>query len=59
MSITDEWRHPYSRECAVFPLAGLKEAKYWPPAGRIDNVYGDRNLVCTCPPIEAYQDAAE
>ena len=49
-----EWTHPYSREQAVFPLPSLVDGKYWPPVARIDNVYGDRNLVCSCPPIEAY-----
>ncbi len=51
-----EWPHPYSKEQAFFPLAALAEDKYWPPVGRIDNVYGDRHLVCSCPPIESYQD---
>jgi glycine dehydrogenase len=52
----DEWMHPYSRERAVFPVSALKENKFWPPVGRIDNTYGDRNLVCACPPLEAYMD---
>jgi glycine dehydrogenase len=52
-----EWPHGYSREQAAYPLASLKAGKYWPPVGRVDNVFGDRNLVCACPPIEAYQDA--
>ena len=52
-----EWTHPYSREQAVFPLPSLVDGKYWPPVARIDNVYGDRNLVCSCPPIEAYGEA--
>ncbi|PTN08391.1 aminomethyl-transferring glycine dehydrogenase [Mangrovibacterium marinum] len=52
---SDEWAHPYSRQTAAFPLAWLKENKYWPPVGRIDDAYGDRNLVCTCAPIETYQ----
>ena len=43
-----DWAHPYSRETAAFPVAALREAKYWPPVARVDNVYGDRNLVCTC-----------
>jgi glycine dehydrogenase len=47
-----EWTHPYTREQAVFPLPWVKERKFWPPVGRIDNPYGDRNLFCTCPPIE-------
>lgn len=52
----DTWEHPYSREKAAFPLPYIKENKFWPPVGRIDNVYGDRNLVCACPPIEAYEE---
>jgi glycine dehydrogenase len=53
------WTLPYSKEDAYFPLHALREDKYWPPVGRIDNVYGDRNLVCSCPPMEAYGEAAE
>jgi glycine dehydrogenase len=52
-----EWTHPYSREQAVYPLSSLVHSKYWPPVGRVDNVFGDRNLVCACPPIEAYEQA--
>ncbi|UFH48752.1 aminomethyl-transferring glycine dehydrogenase [Pseudomonas sp. KNUC1026] len=55
--LAGHWPHGYSREQAVFPLASLVDGKYWPPVGRVDNVYGDRNLVCACPPIDAYQDA--
>ncbi|MFK0086666.1 aminomethyl-transferring glycine dehydrogenase [Pseudomonas sp. NPDC090755] len=55
--IAGQWSHPYSREQAVYPLATLVEGKYWPPVGRVDNVFGDRNLVCACPSIESYQDA--
>ncbi|WAH57826.1 aminomethyl-transferring glycine dehydrogenase [Pseudomonas silvicola] len=54
--LVGEWTHAYSREQAVYPLASLIESKYWPPVGRVDNVFGDRNLVCACPSIEAYQD---
>ncbi len=54
-----DWPHPYARQAAFFPAPGQLEAKYWPPVGRVDNVYGDRHLVCACPPIEAYQAAAE
>ncbi len=54
-----DWQKPYSRERAFFPLKGQSEDKYWPPVGRVDNVYGDRHVVCTCPPLEAYQEAAE
>jgi len=50
-----EWAHPYSREVACFPLASLKQAKYWSPVGRVDNVYGDRNLFCSCVPVAEYQ----
>ena len=53
--LAGEWNHPYSREQAVFPVAQLRTTKYWPPVGRIDNVYGDRNLVCACPPISDYE----
>jgi glycine dehydrogenase len=52
---SNEWTHPYSREKAAFPLPYLREGfKFWASVGRIDSAYGDRNLVCTCPPIEAY-----
>jgi len=49
-----EWAHPYSREQAAFPLPFVRERKYWPPVGRIDNPYGDRNLFCSCPPVETF-----
>ncbi|MFK3718897.1 aminomethyl-transferring glycine dehydrogenase [Pseudomonas fulva] len=55
--LVGEWAHGYSREQAVYPLPGLVESKYWPPVSRVDNVFGDRNLVCACPSIESYQDA--
>jgi glycine dehydrogenase len=51
---TDDWTHPYSRDLAAFPVEALRHDKYWPPVGRIDGVYGDRNVMCSCPPIEAY-----
>ncbi|MFS2167443.1 aminomethyl-transferring glycine dehydrogenase [Variovorax sp. Varisp62] len=54
-----EWPHPYSRELGAFPLAELKQAKYWPPIGRVDNVYGDRNLFCSCVPVGEYQETEE
>ncbi len=54
-----DWSKPYSKERAFFPLPTLREDKYWPPVGRIDNVYGDRNLVCSCPPMADYRNAAE
>ncbi|PPI27521.1 aminomethyl-transferring glycine dehydrogenase [Rathayibacter sp. AY1B5] len=50
----EEWTHPYSREEAVYPVRSLVRGKYWPPVRRIDQAYGDRNLVCACPPIEAF-----
>jgi glycine dehydrogenase len=50
----EEWAHPYSRELAGFPVASLRSDKYWPPVGRIDGPGGDRNLVCACPPLDAY-----
>ncbi|MFY9592395.1 MAG: glycine dehydrogenase (aminomethyl-transferring), partial [Bacteroidales bacterium] len=49
-----EWNHKYSREQAAFPLAWIKENKFWPYVGKIDSGYGDRNLVCTCEPLESY-----
>jgi glycine dehydrogenase len=52
--LAGEWRHGYSRETAVYPVAALRAWKYWPPVKRVDNVGGDRNVVCTCPPVEAY-----
>jgi glycine dehydrogenase len=51
---SDEWSHVYSRETAAFPVASLRVDKYWPPVGRVDGPGGDRNLVCACPPLEAY-----
>ena len=53
---SDKWDHKFSRRKAVFPLPYLKENKFWPPVGRIDNPYGDRNLVCSCPPMESYEE---
>ncbi len=50
----DVWERSYSREVAAFPVKGLRSDRYWPPIGRIDGAGGDRNLVCACPPIEAY-----
>ncbi|MBD5803134.1 Glycine dehydrogenase [Azoarcus sp. Aa7] len=54
-AIAGDWTHPYSREQAVYPLASLRANKYWSPVGRVDNVYGDRNLVCACPPMSDYE----
>ena len=52
----DDWGHGYSREQAAYPLESLKGYKYWSPVGRVDNVFGDMNLVCSCPPLSAYED---
>ena len=51
-----EWTHAYPRELAAFPLASLKQSKYWPPVARVDNVYGDKNVMCACIPVDAYKD---
>ncbi len=53
--IADQWDLPYSREKAAFPLPWVRARKFWPAVGRVDNAYGDRNLVCACPPLEAYE----
>ena len=53
--ITEEWKHKYSIEKAVAPLSWVKENKFWPTVGRVDDAYGDRNLVCSCLPIEEYE----
>ena len=52
--VAAEWNRPYSREVAAFPVAALKTSKYWPTTGRVDNVYGDRNLMCSCVPVSDY-----
>jgi len=54
-----EWTHAYPRELAAFPLASLKLQKYWPPVARVDNVYGDKHIMCACIPVDAYKEAAE
>ena len=54
--LNGEWTHAYTREEAAYPLPWIAARKYWPPVGRIDNVYGDRNLFCECLPVESYQD---
>ncbi len=54
MLLAEEWLHDYPRQQAAYPLASLRDGKYWPPVARVDNVYGDRNLVCSCLPVEAY-----
>ncbi len=52
--IADKWEHAYTRETAAFPAPWVAEAKFWPSVGRVDNVFGDRNLICSCPPVESY-----
>jgi glycine dehydrogenase len=52
--LTAQWKHPYSREQAAYPVPWTREHKFWPPVGRIDNAFGDRNFVCSCLPMEAY-----
>ena len=59
MVLGDNWDRAYSREHAAFPMPYVKANKFWPTCGRVDNVYGDRNLVCTCPPLSAYEDPEE
>ena len=54
MLTANEWTHPYGREQAAYPAPWLKRQKFWPPVARVDNPYGDRHLMCTCPPLEAY-----
>ncbi len=54
--VSDNWTHPYSRETAAFPVSSLRDSKYWPSVSRVDNVYGDRNLVCSCAPMSDYSD---
>jgi glycine dehydrogenase len=56
--ISGEWKHGYSRESAAYPLKWVRDAKFWPSVGRVDNAYGDRNLVCSCLPMEAYMEPA-
>lgn len=55
----DKWEHPYSRQKAVYPLPYTRAAKFWAPIGRVDNAYGDRNLMCSCPPLNDYADQSD
>jgi glycine dehydrogenase len=57
--LVGDWDRPYTREQGCFPAGAFRVDKYWPPVNRVDNAYGDRHLVCTCPPLEAYAEAAE
>ncbi|MCF6305590.1 MAG: hypothetical protein L3J33_09475, partial [Rhodobacteraceae bacterium] len=54
--LVGDWGRKYSREQACYPPGAFRVDKYWPPVNRVDNAYGDRNLVCTCPPLEAYEE---
>jgi glycine dehydrogenase len=53
--LSEDWDRPYSREKAAYPAEWTRDYKFWPSVGRVDNAFGDRNLVCTCPPIEEYR----
>jgi len=53
-ALAGKWAYPYERSAAAFPVGVEAADKYWPPVGRIDGAYGDRNLVCSCPPVEAF-----
>ncbi|MEO6142512.1 MAG: glycine dehydrogenase (aminomethyl-transferring), partial [Dermatophilaceae bacterium] len=55
-SLAEEWDHPYDRKLAAFPAGVDRLSKYWPPVRRIDGAFGDRNLVCACPPPEAFEE---
>jgi glycine dehydrogenase len=57
--MADDWKHSYTREKAAFPLSWVKANKFWPSVSRIDNAYGDRHLVCSCLPMEAYEGEGE
>ncbi len=57
--LVGDWDRPYTREQGCYPAGAFRVDKYWPPVNRVDNAYGDRHLVCTCPPLEEYQEAAE
>ena len=54
-----DWTHAYPRELAAYPLASLKHVKYWPPVARVDNVYGDKHVFCSCVPVEAFKEEDE
>lgn len=54
--VSDEWNHSYGREKAAYPLEWIRENKFWIDVARVDDAYGDRNLVCTCAPIESYRE---
>ena len=54
--LADDWEHPYARALAAYPLASLRQHKYWSPVGRVDNAYGDRHLFCSCLPVDSASD---
>jgi glycine dehydrogenase len=56
---SDDWNFPYTRQKAAYAAPWLRERKFWPSVGRINSVHGDRNLICACPPIEAYGEMIE
>jgi glycine dehydrogenase len=58
-ALSSRWAHPYSREKAIYPLSFVRQNKFWPPVGRINNPYGDKNLVCSCPPLIIESDAKD
>ena len=55
-SVIGEWSHPYDRETAAYPMGSVRASKYWSPVRRIDGAHGDRNLICSCPPPEEFED---
>ncbi len=57
--MASEWKYVYSRELAAFPVSSLRYSKYWPPVARVDNIYGDKNVMCACIPVNTYQEASE
>ena len=57
--LDEKWDRKYSRDVGAYPAPWIRANKFWPSCGRVDNVYGDRNLVCTCPPLSAYEDGEE
>ena len=56
--VADNWTKPYSRQKAAYPLNWVRDNKFWPSVAKVDSAYGDRNLVCACPPIESYMEEA-
>ena len=54
--LADQWSHAYTRNEAAYPTPAMRHGKYWSPVGRVDNVWGDRNLSCSCPPMASYED---